>query len=88
MNDPVLTLALLIVAEHQQRKLPFYPDDSPFETDIATVIGALFRDWPDEWKADLYAQLAEKLTPGMFISQMQTHITRALQRTRLHFHVH
>lgn len=85
MTDLSLTLALLIAAAEQQHKLPI--DDNPFETDVANVIERLLQEWPDEWKADLYAQLAEKLTPGMFISQMQEHISRALARTRLHFHV-
>lgn len=85
MTYPALTLALLIVAEGQQRKLPLDPDDSPFEYDVQNVIARTLGDWPDEAKADLYAQIVEGVTPDMRISDMELRIFKYMRSTVMRF---
>lgn len=42
------------------------------------AIAALFDEWTDERKADLYAMLAERVRPNMTMIQMQETISRTL----------
>lgn len=71
-----LTLTLLITAERQQRKYA----DGTFEDAVYEVLehAADLAGWSEERRADLYARIAESVTPADTIILMEQKINTCL----------
>lgn len=71
-----LTLALLIVAERQQRKYA----DGTFENAVYEVIehAADLADWSDTRRADLYARIAESVSATDTVIETERKVNDAL----------
>lgn len=71
-RHPNTTAMSLLLMSPQAR----WSDD--FEGEVALVIESLFSEWTDERKADLYALLAEKVTPHMRLIDIEKVVSGAL----------